>query len=109
MLRFPMSKRPGLQTRPLRDPVSQHPAVIASALHSPGVPHAIATLLCSKWLHPCVVEASGNRKEIAGRIHVIPIEQCYGEVRSLGRFAQTPHRDGIQDRLVDFFSLSAEL
>jgi hypothetical protein len=31
--------------------------------------------LGTKRLHPGVVKAPGNREEIAGRIHVVPIEQ----------------------------------
>jgi hypothetical protein len=30
--------------------------------HRFSAPHAIDTLVCFKWLHPGVVEASGNRE-----------------------------------------------
>lgn len=43
--------------------------------HAFSAPHAIVTLLRSKWLHPGVVKASGNREKIAGGEHVVAIQQ----------------------------------
>ena len=51
-------------------------------------PHPITTLLSAKRLHPGVVEASGDRVEIAGRVHVMTIEQGHGEMRSIAHISQ---------------------
>ena len=56
-------------------------------LHAAKYRGRAAAPINSAQLHPGVVESSSDWEEIAGRVHVVSIEQGHGKVRGLARFA----------------------